>query len=97
MPKPVKVRMNVSIASATWAYQPGMVVLLDAEFAAKLLGDGRAERVDKDTPLSGDDLLADLSAEEALHHLCSACERRMARYVLENRPYCPRCYRAALG
>lgn len=51
-PKMIKVRMKVSIASATWNYQPGQVVLLDADLARKWLAVGHAEPVDKDTPVT---------------------------------------------
>lgn len=92
-----KVRMSVSIASATWAFQPGMVVEVPADQAAAWLRSGLATLVSQDVPVTkGDDLLADLSAEAALRHRCVSCDRRRAKFVLRNKPYCPACFKAAL-
>lgn len=57
--KQIKVRMKVSIAASTFSYQEGQVVLLDEEFAMKLINVGdRAERVDKETPVTDPTTLA---------------------------------------
>jgi hypothetical protein len=96
MPEEKKIRMNVSIASASWAFQPGQVVSIDADTADKWIRGGHAQPVGKNTPVSNGDLLADLDAESALRHHCSSCEKRRARFVLRNRAYCPQCFRAAM-
>ena len=94
--KLVKVRMMVSIASSTWAYQPGMVVEIDADLAEKWLRGGHATTVHQATPVTEvNDLLADLSAEEALTRGCTHCHQP-SRYVLRNLPFCARCFRAEL-
>lgn len=97
MEKTRKVRMNVSIASETWAFQPGMIAEVDAGLARQWLRSGLASSVDKNTPVSSPDLLADLSAEEALQRICESCNQRRAHFVFQNVPYCERCYRAMLA
>lgn len=48
----MKVRMKVSIASADFAYQPGQVVLLDANTATQWILVGHAEKVDPAEPIT---------------------------------------------
>ena len=99
MGKLSKVRMNISIASEAWSYQPGQVIEIDADLAKKWVRGGHATPVNGDTPLTRFDTLdglADLSAAEALRHRCSSCDVRRARFVLRNKPFCPQCYRAEL-
>jgi hypothetical protein len=96
MAKPVKVRMNVSIASETWAYQPGQVIALEPKQARQWVEVGHATPVDPATPVTPPDLLGDLRADEVLRHTCTHCSRR-ARFVFQNKPFCERCYRAELG
>jgi hypothetical protein len=52
MSKMMKVRMKVSIASATFSYQPDQVALVEADLAQKWIAVGHAEKVDKDTPVT---------------------------------------------
>jgi hypothetical protein len=90
-----KVKMQVSIAGATFAYQPGQVVNIDSDLAEKWIRGGHAVPAGKNEPLSSPDLLADLTAEEALRRTCTHCERR-ARFVLRNKPYCQQHFRSEL-
>ncbi len=91
----LKVRMNVSIAGETWSLQPGHVVVIDSALAQKWIRSGHAERTNE--PLTTQrDLLGDLTAAEALTHLCVSCERRRAQIVFRNRPLCLRCGKAEM-
>ncbi len=95
--KKIRLRVNVSMASPTFSHQPGEIIDLAADQAEKWIRSKLAVQVSKDTPLSSaNDLLADLSAEECRQHRCTHCDHRAA-YVLKNRPYCPRHFRAELG
>ena len=92
----MRVKMQVSIASSTWSYQPGQVVDIDDEKARTWIKNGHAERVAPGTPLTNREMnLRDLDAEEALNHSCIHCGRRAAR-VLDNKPLCGAHYRAML-
>jgi hypothetical protein len=87
-----KVEMKVSIASADWSYQPGQVVLLDKDLAAKWIRGGHAVAVNGSLPLTDFnslDGLADLDAEQAMTYACIHCPTR-ASYVLRQRPLCKR-------
>jgi hypothetical protein len=93
----MRVKMQVSIASRDWSFQPGEIVDLPDEQARTWIAVGHASRVSPTTPLTSREInLRDLDAEEVLHHRCAHCERR-ARFVLENRAYCPRHFRAKLS
>jgi hypothetical protein len=94
----MRVKWNVSLASAKVSYQPGEVVdLPDDNQTRAWLEHGHVERVSSKVPLTNRDIeLADLSAEEALAHRCSSCDRARARIVFKNRAYCARCARAAM-
>ena len=94
----MRVRMLVSIASAKFSYQPNEIVdLEDSPQTRAWVEHGHAEKVSSKTPLSNRDIeLADLTADQALHHRCTHCDRRAA-YVFGNKPYCPAHYRAEMG
>ena len=93
----MRIRMNVSIASAQFSHQPGDVVDVDDELAAKWVSGGHAERVSPRTPLSNRNNfdLRDLDADEALSRTCVHCNRR-ARFVLRNKAFCPQHFRSEL-
>lgn len=98
--KTQKVRMQVSIASADWSYQPGQVVELDSSLAKQWRDAGHCVFVNGTVPLtdfSGRDGLADLDAEEARRRVCSRCGQRRGVYALRNRAFCGACFRAELG
>jgi hypothetical protein len=92
-----KVRMLVSLASATWSAQPQQVVEVDSIEAEKWIRSGLAAPVPKNTPLSSSDVFDELSAEEARLRVCSGCEQRRGQFVLRNRSFCGQCFRAQLG
>lgn len=94
----MRIRMQVSIASSTWSYQPGQVCDVPDKLARTWCKVGHAVEVPRGTPLTLRDLnLADLSAEEALARRCESCNEKRARFVFQNRGYCQQCYRAMLA
>lgn len=93
----MKVRMLVSMASATWSAQPQQVVEVDSTEARKWIASGLAAPVPKSTPLSTSDVFDELSAEEARRRPCSACERRRGQFALRGKSFCAQCFRAHLG
>jgi|SRR5689334_25448497 len=95
-----KIRMLTSIAGhdelgKTFGFQPGQVVTVASRQAKAWISSGHAERVDANTPVTPPDSFNDLTAEEALRHLCLHCERR-AEFVLRNQPFCARHFRAEM-
>lgn len=100
--KTTRVRMNVSIAGTVegrdFSAQPDDIIDLPANVAKKWIAVRHASPVAPGTPLSERDTdLRDLSAEEALHYRCAACDERRAETVIANKPYCLNCSRGVLG
>ena len=98
MGKLQKIKMQVSIASADWSYQPGQVVEIDPGLARQWIAAGHATTVSSGTPLTKFDALdglRDLSLEEARHRPCVHCATR-ANFVLRNKPLCTRHFRSEM-